>query len=112
MGVYIPNMDKPKTAFECSTKINPEERMCIYTGKVFEETLSLLLDHPCDDCPLIEIDEPKVGKWIDHKEIIHTDPEIWGYSQECSLCGFTLGAKEYNYCPNCGAKMERRTDET
>lgn len=50
--------------------------------------------------------EPKVGKWINHKEIIYTDPEIWGYSQECSLCGFTLGAKEYNYCPNCGAKME------
>ena len=57
MGVYIPNMDKPKTAFECSTKINPEERMCIYTGKVFEETLPLLLDRPCDDCPIIEIDD-------------------------------------------------------
>jgi hypothetical protein len=44
-------MEKPKNVFECSVKINPEERKCIYTGKVFEETLSLLLDRPCDDCP-------------------------------------------------------------
>ena len=55
MGVYIPNMEKPKNAFGCSKRNNPDERMCIYTGKVFEETLSLLLDRPCDDCPLIEI---------------------------------------------------------
>lgn len=60
---------------------------------------------------IIDECKPKVGRWIDHKEIIYTDPEIWGYSQECSLCGFTLGAKEYNYCPNCGAKIERRADE-
>lgn len=53
--IAIPNVDKPKNAFDCSKKINPEERICIYTGKVFEETLSLLLDRPCDDCPLIEI---------------------------------------------------------
>ena len=57
MGVYIPNMEMPKNAFNCSNKINPEERRCIYTGKVFEETLSLLTDRPCGDCPLLEIDE-------------------------------------------------------
>lgn len=57
MGVYIPNMEKPKNTFNCSVKINPEERRCIYTGKVFEETLSLLIDRPCGDCPLIEIDD-------------------------------------------------------
>jgi len=68
MGVYISNMSKPKNAFECSTKINPEERMCIYTGKVFEETLSLLLDRPCDDCPIIEIPTPH-GRIIDEDEI-------------------------------------------
>ena len=63
----------------------------------------ICINGDCKNCPF----EPKRGKWIDHKEIIYTDPEIWGYSQECSLCGFTLGAKEYNYCPNCGAKMIR-----
>jgi len=69
MGVYIPNMEKPKNAFNCSTKINPDERKCIYVGKVFEETLSLLLDRPCDDCPLIEIVQCKDCKY-GHKHIL------------------------------------------
>ena len=56
MGVYIPNMEKPKNITRCSYKINPEECKCIYTGKVFEETIALISDHPCPDCPLIEID--------------------------------------------------------
>ena len=103
MGVYNPNMEMPRNCTECIE---------------FKDDCDHYWDYYCthesrpSNCPLIEIDEPKVGKWIDHKEIIYTDPEIWGYSQECSLCGFTLGAKEYNYCPNCGAKMERRADET
>ena len=57
MGVYIPNMDKPQNITRCSYKINPEECKCIYTDKVFEETLALIMDHPCPDCPLIEIDD-------------------------------------------------------
>lgn len=60
--IAIPDMEKPKNAFNCSTKINPDERKCIYVGKVFEETLSLLLDRPCDDCPLIEIDDELIKK--------------------------------------------------
>ena len=24
----------------------------------------------------------------------------------CSVCGFTCGAPTFNYCPNCGAKMD------
>lgn len=76
MGIYIPNMDKPQNAFDCSAKINPEERVCIYTGKVFEETLSLLLDHPCDDCPLIEIEDTEYEWCHDCKE----------YDQEKHCC--------------------------
>lgn len=53
--IAIPNMDKPQNITRCSYKINPEECKCIYTDKVFEETLALILDHPCPDCPLIEI---------------------------------------------------------
>lgn len=53
--IAIPNMEKPKNITRCSYKINPEECKCIYTDKVFEETLALIMDHPCPDCPLIEI---------------------------------------------------------
>ena len=87
MGAYIPNMKKPKNAFDCSKKINPEERMCIYTGKVFEETLSLLLDRPCDDCQLIEVDDDIIRKFRESavvinaiykrlKEVIRNSPEL------------------------------------
>lgn len=55
--------------------------------------------------------EPKKGKWVDH----YTNEDgrtvyggVW-----CSICGDGHGdeqwcgeeIKEYNYCPNCGAKM-------
>ena len=65
MGVYIPNMDKPKNITRCSYKINPEECKCIYTDKVFEETLALIMDHPCPDCPLIEIDDEMISKFAE-----------------------------------------------
>ena len=50
------------------------------------------------DCPLKEVPS---GKWIDHKdehqcshckEIIIVSPDYWNDA-------------EYEYCPNCGAKM-------
>lgn len=40
--------------------------------------------------------EQKLGQWILNK---HTDTVL------CSQCGKCYG-DEYNYCPNCGAKME------
>lgn len=64
MSVLIKGMDMPKIVFECSTKINPEERRCNYTGKVFEETFSLLTQRRCDNCPLVEIPTPH-GRLID-----------------------------------------------
>lgn len=46
----------------------------------------------------------KCGKWIRHKPIGIT------WTLKCSECGWvdnriTLG-DEFNYCPNCGIKME------
>lgn len=55
---------------------------------------------------LSTMEERNEGRWIDRKELIDADLNLWGYSQICSECGFILGAKEYNYCPNCGAKMK------
>ena len=47
--------------------------------------------------------EPKLGEWI---EAQHGD-EIVPSLCKCSVCGSTwLGVGGYNYCPNCGAKME------
>ena len=44
------------------------------------------------------------GRWIFHKK------EIWGmWDQsfyECSNCGRRNPLYRFNYCPNCGAKMD------
>ena len=56
MSVIVRGMAMPKTAGDCSVKIDPETRKCIYTGKEFEETLSLLLFERCKDCPLEEVE--------------------------------------------------------
>ena len=99
MGVYIPNMEKPKNCRTCNFKSNKEGE-CWFV-------------HDENDCPLIEIDEPKVGRWID------TNMTCCGAKvYKCSVCdneidemSTEMGEPIWNYCPNCGAKMERRADE-
>lgn len=61
------------------------ERGMTLTG--IEEALS--------EIPIVQF-EQKLGQWILNK---HTDTVL------CSQCGKCYG-DEYNYCPNCGAKME------
>ena len=51
------------------------------------------------DCPLVEIEERKVGKWIKKSQYGHN------YCSECDYehCGYGYP----KYCPNCGAKMDK-----
>ena len=52
---------------------------------------------------------PKRGKWINSKERMRPDM--------CSVCGCIYEADRFmdkivwNYCPNCGAKMEVQNDD-
>ena len=57
------------------------------------------------------IDPIKHGKWNRLKDHVYFD----GDSFECSVCGeqfFMIleGSKNYNYCSNCGAKMDGVTN--
>lgn len=57
--------------------------------------------------------EPKTGRWISHRE--HCEnlgvmPSGLGAYEWCSNCDCGIDVREwhrnnYNYCPNCGAKM-------
>ena len=61
-----------------------------------------------------EEQEPKTGHWISHRE--HCEnlgvmPSGLGVYEWCSNCDCGIDVREwhrnyYNYCPNCGAKME------
>lgn len=48
------------------------------------------------------------GEWVEHTEIGAMNNHL-----NCSVCNwetvfFVVGKREYNYCPNCGAKMDGR----
>lgn len=53
-----------------------------------------------EDAPTIE-PERKKGKWV-VKEEDWRKQQSW---HECSECGFAT-SRQYNFCPNCGTKMD------
>ena len=47
------------------------------------------------------------GQWIEYTKVIIPEPyNKWEQAWKCSECGFDDGFVAYNYCPNCGARME------
>ena len=56
----------------------------------------------------IEVEPVKHGRWIDIREAYNDVPQ-----SKCSLCGCKIIGLEsrYNYCPNCGAKMDLEETE-
>ena len=55
--------------------------------------------------PSVKPQEPKIGHWVEH-EIKDTCRWL-----TCSMCGYEWVNKKVNFCPNCGAKMEREDKE-
>ena len=52
-----------------------------------------------EDAPTADVQEVRHGEWVDNGI---QDSML----SECSLCGFPCGACTFNFCPNCGAKMD------
>ena len=44
------------------------------------------------------------GEWVDNGI---PDSVLDG----CSVCGFTCGAYSFNFCPNCGADMRKKSND-
>lgn len=67
-----------------------------YDGNSIEQGMTLTgIEQALKEAPSIQ-PEQKTGWWIPHR---HTDAVL------CSECDKCYG-DEYNFCPNCGAKME------
>lgn len=58
------------------------------------------------DLPAADVVERKKGKWINHGQYADFFPHC---EYRCSECDTPYLEIEmiYNYCPNCGARMER-----
>lgn len=72
-----------------------------------------------DKMPPVTPQEPKTGKWISHREHCEMNnlrPSGLGSYFWCSECDCGIDSKNfsrvnYNYCPNCGAKMVESEEE-
>lgn len=75
--------------------------------EAFEEDghLSGYIEDFIDDAPTLDVAPVKRGKWTD---LIPESEKRWAWDciMQCSERGHIYGDNRFNYCPNCGAKME------
>lgn len=81
--------------------------ICFYGGtiSVFDDFGRCVCELDAEDAPTVDAVEVVHGRWIEHIEI----GAMNNYC-ECSACNwktpFVIRTKKFNYCPNCGAKMD------
>lgn len=68
----------------------------LYSDQTPQEILQMI-----DEQPTVEAEPVLHGTWKPVSEDWRHQIEWW----ECSECNFSASTK-YNYCPNCGAKMD------
>lgn len=88
-------IDADKLNFSYLAPNHNEYSRGFYDGTLFSINI-------INEAPTIEAEPVRKGEWITRKQ--HFGKFV------CSECGFMAGEIEnlsfYNYCPNCGAKME------
>ena len=64
----------------------------------FTEALNELMLKIISEQPTADVQEVRHGDWIKSKN-----------ERKCSICGYFYftNTKSFNYCPNCGAKMDK-----
>lgn len=66
-----------------------------------------------DYAPSADVEPVRHGHWIEH------DEDTWSNEAECSECHKRIGysglpdrfLREFKYCHNCGAKMDKENSE-
>lgn len=77
--------------------------MCIAIWATTHEKKHCIGGKVRDDCPLVDIEERKVGKWIELEDFDCSDRGE--YLVKCSICDTCNGYSKTDYCPSCGAEM-------
>ena len=70
-----------------------------YTAQMQERTA---LKHLIADFPAADVAPVRHGRWIEQEKY------TFGTMYDCSICGDRIldNGHSWNYCPNCGAKMD------
>ena len=55
------------------------------------------------NAPIADVVEVRHGRWIEQEKY------TFGVMYDCSICGDRIlnNGHSWNYCPNCGAKMDK-----
>lgn len=85
----------------------------IMESKVFNQHFKELVQSLIWGEDTIEVEPVKHGKWENkHQTFTVDNMTLTGTYPTCGLCDFAeIGmAKNTNYCPNCGAKMDKESE--
>lgn len=97
MDEYINREEAIKIAESCGTQ-NASHLGSVYSGSVIADYIAeyISMIPPADVVPV------RHGRWIDK------DKYTFGRMYDCSICGTRIldNGHSWNYCPNCGAKMD------
>ena len=71
----------------------------------------MLINYLITSAPTIEAEDVRRGKWIEYPECLAYDGAFGDDHIVCSECHHVWSildndAETFNYCPNCGARME------
>lgn len=61
--------------------------------------------------PAADVVEVRHGKWDDNAVAFYRKCTVCGCCVEWDKKPFLFGVGEYNYCPNCGARMDGGEDD-
>ena len=103
MSILIEGMEMPQDCNDCKLVDYDPVRLCDFCAVLNADIEDSSTRLP--NCPLEKVEPVKTGKWIrpniSEGVCSNCHSRFWGIPYNN-----TYLFKPYNYCPNCGARME------
>lgn len=98
MAEYI---DREAALAICEEEYREQIRILNYAG----DSVAWNIGHAIKALPTEDAVPVVHGRWVPTKVPFMNECE------DCSVCGYrTVWGRRFNYCPNCGAKMDEKED--
>lgn len=72
----------------------------------FDEYARMIVPNTIKNMPAADVAPARHGQWIEQEKY------TFGTMYDCSICGNRIldNGHSWNYCPNCGARMDEEVD--